>query len=200
MGRFDYYDAAYNGSYDYLYHEHHQRTHTIYKRITWNHARPFSGIALPRTSGEGLDDIQDFRRAGRIRPGPVLVYWTDGAYRYETEDQCGMLASAVTYLSGTSWKTKTSSLLRYSGHTDDAELYALKMAFDLAVRHVIDDGLKIANVVFFTDSKYMRQMLAGMQDTRRSIGPIPTEGEWVLEHVNEAADKLSRHGTKAVVA
>jgi ribonuclease HI len=111
-----------------------------------------------------------------------------------------MLASAVTYLAGGSWKTETASLPRYYGHSDEAEVYALKMAFDLAVRHVIDDGLNFANVVFFTDSKNSCRLLAGVQDTRRSIGPIPTEGKWALEDIYDAADKLGGHGTKVVVA
>jgi hypothetical protein len=99
------------------------------------------------------------------------VYCTDGTARNQ-EHLCGMLASAVSYLSGPVWRTETASLLRYSGHALDAELYALKMAFDLAVRYSIDESPNFANVVFFSDSQDTVQMLAGMQDTRRPLGPI----------------------------
>jgi ribonuclease HI len=200
MGRFNYYNAAYRGSYEYLYHEHHQRKHTIYKRITSNHARPFAGTALPHTSGEGPHDIQSFRRDGHMAPRSMAVYCTDGAGRNAKEDQCGMLASAVSYLSGGVWKTETASLPRYSGHVIDAELYALKMAFDLAVRNIIDEDRPFTNVLFFSDSQDTIKMLAGMQDTRRPLGLIPTEGRWALENVYDAADKLAAHGTKVIIA
>jgi hypothetical protein len=147
MGSFDYYNAAYRGSYESLYYDHQQRKHTIYKRITWNHARPSAGTALPHTTGQGLNVIQDFRRNGHVASGSMAVYCTDGAARNQ-EHLCGMLVSAVSYLSGPVWRTETASLLRYSGHALDAELYALKMAFDLAVRHSIDEGRKFCKLRF----------------------------------------------------
>jgi hypothetical protein len=73
MGAFDYYNAAYRESKEYLHHEHHQRKHSIYKRITWNHRRLFAGIALPQTSGEGLSDLQEFQRNGHVAPGSMAV-------------------------------------------------------------------------------------------------------------------------------
>jgi hypothetical protein len=81
MGRFDYYNASYRGSYENLHHEHHQRTYTIYKSITWNRRRKFAGTVLPNTSGKGLDELHGFRRDGVVAPGSMAVYCTDGANR-----------------------------------------------------------------------------------------------------------------------
>jgi hypothetical protein len=132
-----------------------------------------------------------------VAPANIAVYYTDGAIRNAKEDQCGMLASAVSYLSGGVRQTETAFLPSYSGHVIDAELYVLKMAFDLAVRHIIDEDRPFANVVFFSDSQDIIQMLVDMQDTRRSLGPIPTEDRWALEDFYDAADKLAAHGNES---
>jgi len=193
-------NTAWYGSYEYLYHEHHERTRRISKQITYDKRRRFCATALPYTSGGGLDDIHGFKSKGHLGPGHNSVYYSDGAHRSAQEEQDGLLASAVAWRDGSGWETKVEGLPRYSGETKDAELYALKMAFDIAVQHASDPDRSFENVVIFSDCQDIIQMLAGEGGSRNSLGPIPTNGRWALEDVYDAAKKLQAVGKKVVVA
>lgn len=171
-----------------------------YKHITYDKRRSFAGTALPYTNGTGLLEIQDFKDQGYLSPRSTSVYYSDASDRNRREVLGGILTSAIAYRDGSDWETDAVALPRYSGETGDAELYALKMAFDIAVRHAHVPERCLENIVFFTDCRDVVEMLTGNTHWGTYLGPVPTEGRWALEDIFDAADHLKAVGTTIVVA
>jgi ribonuclease HI len=193
-------NAAWAGSYEYLQHEHHQRERRIYKQIMHDSRRRFAATAIPYTSGEGVDVMDVFYSHGHLGAGSTSVYFCDGSLKYATESDDGLSASAVVWQDETTWMKETTAHPRYSGQSNDAELYAVNMAFEVALRHISDPKRNIDNIVIFTDSQDIVMMLAGEADCKRPLGPIPTNGRWALEDIYSAAEQLEVAGKKVVVA
>jgi ribonuclease HI len=193
-------NAAWRGSYEYLQHEHHQRDRRIYKQITRASRRRFAAAAIPYTIGEGLDGMDVFYSHGHLGAGSTSVYHCDGSLKYVPESDDGLSVSAVVWQDETSWMKETVAHPRYSGQSNDAELYAVNMALEIAVRHISDPKRIIDNIVVFTDSQNIVLMLAGEADCKPPLGPIRTDGRWALEGVYSAAERIEAAGKKLVVA
>ena len=193
-------NTAWHASYDYLYHEHHERKRRIYKHITSNMRRRFAGTALPYTSGQGLGDLHNMLSQGHLRPGSPSVYWTDGAGRSLEESQYGIMASAVAFQDGSIWKTEATLHSRYTGLSIDAELHDVQIAFDVIHRLVFVESRNLDNFVIFTDCQDLVRMLAGEAICRSALGSIPTDGLWALEAMYDAVELLASVGKKVVVA
>jgi ribonuclease HI len=193
-------NTAWAASYEYLHSQHRKRIRRVYNQITCYGRRIFAGTALPDTSGEGLGDVQVFKSMGYLRPGTTSVYYSDGSHRNLEEALDGLMASAVAYRDGNDWMSETATPPRHSGETHDAELYAIKMAFDIAIRHSTDPYRSSENVVIFVDRDDIIRMMAGEENCICAIGPVPFDGEWALSSIYNAAERLREAGKKVVVA
>lgn len=193
-------NAAWRGSYEYLQHEHHQRERRIYQQITHDSRRRFAATAIPYTSGEGLDGMDVFYSHGHLGAGSTAVYYCDGSHRNFPESDDGLLASAVVWQDETTWVKETVAHPRYSGQSNDAELYGIKMTFDVAIRHVSGPKQIVDNIVIFIDCQDLVMMLAGEADCKHPLRPIPLNGRWALEDFYSAAEVLQHAGKKVVVA
>ncbi|KAF2827910.1 hypothetical protein CC86DRAFT_201718 [Ophiobolus disseminans] len=193
-------NTAWYASREYLRDQHHERKRRMYKQVTCDRGRRFKAVALPDTSGAGLYDLEGFEEQGHLSLGPISFCYSDGAHRHRDEAQDGLLASAVVYRNGNGWNTRATALPRYSGVTKDAEIYALKMALDIAIEHTRDPHRSFENVVIFFDCQDVVQMLAGEPGCRHSLGPIPESGQWALDDLYDAAAELHAAGKSVVVA
>jgi ribonuclease HI len=193
-------NIAWQASHEWLRHEHRERKRRIYKIITNNKRRRFAARVLPYTTGKGLDDIEAFRAEGHLSSGNTAIYYSDGSHRNHREQDDGALSAAVAYYEGESWETEKAFLPRYSGDTKDAELYGIKMAFDLAILHATNDHQAFDNIVIFTDCQDLVQMLAGEDIKTRSLGPVTSSEKWAIEDIYDAAEELERLEKNVVVA
>jgi hypothetical protein len=92
-----------------------------------------------------------FHNHGYLGAGSTSIYYCDGSHLSQPEFSDGYLASAVVWKDGTVWMTETAAHPRYSGESNDAKLYAVKMAFDVAVRYASDSERDFEDIVVFTD-------------------------------------------------
>jgi hypothetical protein len=112
-----------------------------------------------------------------LGPRTTSVYYSDGSFRNVEEAQDGLMASAVAFRDGNIWMTETAAPPRHLGETHDAELHAMKMAFDIAIRYSSDPYRNFENVVIFTDREDIVWMLTGETNCICAIGPVPFDGE-----------------------
>jgi hypothetical protein len=128
------------------------------------------------------------------------VYYPDGAQRNREEHNDGVMSSAVAWHDAGSWQTRSTGLPRYSGETHDAELYVMKMAFDVAVEHSSDPSRSFENVIIFVNCTDVICMLAGEKKCIHELGPAPFDGSWATTDICDGAEQLRAAGKNVVVA
>jgi ribonuclease HI len=157
-------------------------------------------VCLLYTSGDGIDEAEDFKDDGCLGSGETSVYYLDGAQRNREEHIDGVMSSAVAWHYAGIWQTKSKGLPRYSGETHDAELYAITMAFDAAVQHSSDPSRSSENVVIFVDRRDIICMLAGEKKCIHELGTALFDGSWALADIYDGAEQLRAVGKNVVVA
>jgi len=189
--------------------EHGSRVSAIYDEIT--SGRRFPGVLCTNTTGN--EEVQQFVRRGLITWAQRgKIYFTDGS-RITRGPMAGVTASAVVYQNDKAgdgddvekkheWEGEAIAFERNIASIDDAELYAVKMALEMARMHQEDgDYGDLDYVVVFTDSARVVRLLPG-HSMDEALGPAQVDGEedWALERIYEETARLEELGVKVIIA
>ena len=145
-------------------------------------------IPAPRYACQKDEDrLSDIRRD--IDDGYAVAYWTDGSY-YSAGAKVGFLGAGVVVEDDKHKHAVGYQLGRFTGDSNDAELFGISAALALAKKGV-EKGKTFDLIRIFTDSQCV---LLQLRDGRiRNIGPMLTQKP-SIQAVYERAEWLADRG------
>jgi ribonuclease HI len=180
--------------------EHYERMHKEYHRLT--SMRRFYAEAVSETNG--MMSIPPEYQASDGSISKTAIFFTDGSLKDYASSAAVVWQKQPLGPRGNPkpiWKYDTEALGRFVGDSNDAELYAVFLAFRTAVKHH-QAGYPFNKVVIFSDSKTIINMLdkgMSIQNRKVFLGPLHEHDTWVLERLYDRADILHEAGINVTI-
>jgi ribonuclease HI len=154
----------------------------------------FSGkviISLPSEAREP-DSVRLMNDDKNIELGHTIVYWADGSYAC-SGSSAGYMGAAVAWLDGDRYSVESYELGRYTGNSEDAEIFAIAAALGKA-KNEVWESMDIHLVKVYSDAMGILQALANGTPCR--VGPMLSNENTAIRAIYDRAKWLANKGVE----
>jgi ribonuclease HI len=169
------------------------RARKLYQSILGNNPT-FSGKVIISSDFDARKS--DYRRLmnedQNIDLGHTIVYWADGSYAYSGSN-AGYMGAAIAWLDGDHYAVESFELGRYTGNSEDAEIYAIAAALGRAKKEVWE-SMDIHLVKVYSDAMGILEALANGTPLR--VDPMLHNENTALHNIYDRAQWLANKGVE----
>jgi ribonuclease HI len=169
------------------------RARKLHQRILGRNPT-FSGkviISLPFEAREP-DSVRLMNDNDNIEMGHTIVHWADGSYAC-SGPSVGYMGAAVAWLDGDRYSVESYELGRYTGNSEDAEVFAIAAALGKA-KNEVWESMDIHLVKVYSDAMGILQALANGTPCR--VGPMLSNKNTALHAIYDRAKWLANKGVE----